>query len=335
MLTKLTKPAVALAVVALFLTGARETVRFVKPIAVGVWYPAEKEALKTAVNKYIDESTVSVPPGRVVACVLPHAPYQTSGPLIGAACKALQPGTYDRVILLAASHYSSFRGCSIPAAQGYVTPLGEVLLDCPSIRTLDLSTLIEVRSLQYETNALRKQMHEREYTTEVLLPFLQERLGKFILIPILVGDFKEYSKKADENALQAVADAIRPFLDDRTLLVVSTDLTHFGNKFSYRPFRGDDVLKGIRMLDETALDLLVKRDYPLFQQYLEETQNTICGKTALSLMLRLLPTDAKGHVTAHEISAEKTGDTSTSVSYASILYTVPADSGETTANARP
>lgn len=308
---------------------ADPSVRIMRPIVAGSWYPAEKDALKALIAKKLQEAVKPAPVGRVVACVLPHAPYEAFGQVAAEVCKLLKPGEYDRVIVLAAPHFSAFRGCSIPSVQAYETPLGGVPLDCPSIRILDRSTLIDVRSVQTYVPpsraiaAPREMVHEREYTTEAVLPWLQEQLGKFMLVPILVGDFEDYHKKTDDNALEAVAKVIRPLMGERTLLVVSSDLTHFGNKFSYRPFR-ENIVEGIRMLDNTALDMLARRSYKDFRGFLEETQSTICGKNALLLMMRLLPKGAVGHVMAHEISAEKSGDTRTSISYASLVYTTPS-----------
>jgi len=308
---------------------AEPSVRFMHSIAAGAWYPAEKEPLQALMKQKLDAAVKPAPPGRVVACVLPHAPYESFGQVAAEACKHLKHGDYDKVILLAAPHFAAFRGCSIPSVQAYQTPLGPIPLDCPAIRVLDRSTLIDVRSVQKYTTpsraiaAPREMVHEREYTTEVVLPWLQEQIGEFILIPVLVGDFEDYQKKTDDNGLEAVAKVLRPLITERTLIVVSSDMTHFGNKYSYRPFR-ENIVEGIRMLDNTALDMLAKRSYGEFRGFLEETQSTICGKNALLLMLRLLPRNTTGHVMAHEISAEKSGDTRTSISYASILYTIPS-----------
>ena len=40
----------------------------------------------------------------------------------------------------------------------------------------------------------------------------------------------------DAEDYPALAEAIRPLLDERTLVVVSTDFTHYGARFGYEPF---------------------------------------------------------------------------------------------------
>ena len=306
------------------LLGASEVTRVVRPIAAGIWYPAEKEKLVAEVARCMSDTEVSVPEGRIVACIVPHAPYSTFGPVAGAAFSLLKGRKYDRVIVLAATHNSSFRGCSIPSVQAYRTPLGDVPLDGPAIRAMDRSTLIEVRSVKYKAGDEHVNLHESEYTIEVVLPFLQQQLGSFSLVPILVGDFLDYQKRVDGDALEAVAETIREFLDERTLIVVSSDFTHFGNNFGYRPFR-ENIIEGIETLDKTAFNLILKKDFPHFLVYTEETQNKICGKNAIAILLRLLPKKAEGRLLKYEVSARRTNDTRSSISYASIVFVEPSE----------
>lgn len=307
---------VALIAIGLLLAGAQSSVRRMRPVAMGTWYPAGKEELSASVKKLIRETDVPTPTGRCVALIVPHAPYESFGNVAAAGFTLIQPGQYDRVIILAPSHFSEFRGCSIPSIQAYQTPLGDVYLDGLAIREICLSSLFETRSVRYRANRDRVDLHEREYAIEVVLPFLQEQLGSFLLIPILV------SNHADENAITGMANTLRKFLDERTLLVVSTNFTHYGNRFSYRPFK-DNVLEYIGMLDRQAFSLIINRDYRGFQAYLEDTKNTICGQTALSVLLKLLPRQVKGTLLSYEVSARKSGNLNTSISYAAIAFTDP------------
>lgn len=319
------------------LMGASGGIYVVKPTVAGIWYPADKAQLEAAVGKCLDEAEGTVPAGRVVACIVPHAPYATFGSVAGAAFKCLKAGHYDRVIVLAPAHFSSFRGCSIPSAQAWLTPLAATVLDGPAIRALDRSPLIEVRALNYkggvdEKGGDRVKLHEQEYCIEAVMPFLQVRLGEFLLIPIVVGEFLDYNKRFDENGIAAVATMIKQQLTDRTLLVVSSDFTHFGNNFSYRPFR-DHILEGIEALDKEAFRLILERDYEGYQTYLEDTKNTICGKEAIAILLKCLPKDAVGHLMKYEVSARRTNDTTSSISYASIVFVTPEQASSKGKNA--
>jgi MEMO1 family protein len=309
------------------LIGASEVTRVCHPIVAGIWYPAEKDKLVAEVERCMSDSDASAPPGRIMACIVPHAPYSTFGTVAGAAFKLLKGQQYNRVVVLAPAHYSAFRGCSIPSVQGYRTPLGDIPLDGPAIRALDRSPLIEVRTVRYNNRSGHVGLHEREYTVEVVLPFLQQQLGSFELIPILVGDFVDYNKGIDAAALESVADTIRECVDEHTLIVVSSDFTHFGNKFSYRPFH-DNIIAGIETLDKTAFNLILKKDFPHFLTYLDETQNKICGKNAIAILLKLLPKNAEGSLLKYEVSARRSNDTTSSISYASIVFVEPSSGGD-------
>ena len=309
----------ALVAMAVLLLGVQGQMRILRPVAAGTWYPADPAELRSTVETYIDKAEATAPQGRCVALIVPHAGYHFSGDIAAHAFKLLDPAHYDRVIVLGPSHFAAFRGCSIPSVQACRTPLGDVLLDGPTIRKLDMCPLIDVRSVHYRENIERTQVHEREYCIEVLLPFLQVRLGAFHLVPMLVSDLKDYRGDIDVNAIDAVADTLSRVIDERTLIVISSDFTHYGNKFSYRPFT-ENVLEGIETLDRYAIDLILRKDFDGFRAFLRETRSTICGRMAICILLKLLPATAEGALLSYDLSARRTGDLRSSVSYAAIAF---------------
>jgi len=311
-----------LALAASLVLGVQVTIRVRPPAAAGTWYPADRDTLSATVQRHIEAADVTVPPGRLVACIVPHGPYGFSGDVAAHAFKPIETGQYDRVIVLAPSHFAAFRGCSIAAVQAYRTPLGEIPLDGPVIRKLTYSTLFSSRALKYSETDERTLLHEREHAIEVVLPFLQTQLGIFRLVPIVVGDLRNYSGTVDRYAVNAIVRMLRDVIDDRTLLVVSSDLTHHGNAFSYRPFP-NNVLEGVEELDRQALQFLLNRDEAGFQRYLDETKNPICGKLVLSILLKLLPESVEGHLLAYDISARRTKDLSRAVGYAAVVFVDP------------
>jgi len=303
---------------------AQGTEMFRPPAAAGTFYPEDGATLLTAVRRYLAAAEVPERPGRLAAVVAPHSAYGFSGDVAAHAFKELQPGQYDRVIILAPSHFAPIEGCSIPQVDAYTTPLGPVPLDTEAIRKLAYSSLISVRRLHYNPRAERRPTHEREHAIEVLLPFLQERLGQFALVPMLVGELADTDSSHRDERVTVVAEAIRDVMDERTLLVVSTDFTHYGTAYHYTPFETmDDVPTAIRGLDRKAFELLLKRDTEEFRVFLDRTGATICGKDALLVLMKLLPASARGEVTAYLTSGERTGRSDQSVSYAAIRFHDP------------
>jgi len=308
------------------LIGYAGPTRVVQPISAGIWYPADGEELRTAVQGYLDAAEPAAPGRRCAAVIIPHAPYATAGPIAAAAVKQIEPGQYDRVIVLGAAHHSTFRGCSIPSVQAYRTPLGDVPIDGPTVRELSRAPLFDIRSVRYRPELGRTQVHEIERTIEVVLPYLQVQLGEFRLIPLLVGDFVDLQGDVDENAYALVARALKDLMDGRTLLVVSSCFTHFGNNFSYRPFR-ENIVENIQRLDRIAFDLILARDYPGYRAYLDQTQNTIDGENAIAILLKSLPRFLEGKLLRYDLSARMTGNTQSSISYAAIAFFEPPRAG--------
>jgi AmmeMemoRadiSam system protein A len=127
-------------------------------------------------------------------------------------------------------------------------------------------------------------VHDREHAIEIELPFLQERLGEFCLVPLLAS-------RTDAESQQAMASRLAALHDGKTLFVFSTDFTHYGPRFGYTPFGPSAVAvrDRIRKLDERALGYFSPPNAAGFRAFLEETADTICGRHGLGVLLELIP----------------------------------------------
>jgi len=277
-------------------------------VLAGSWYPADPEALEHLVDRLLDQAgptrLASAWPLR--ALILPHAGYRYSGATAAKGVALLRGRHYRRVLLLAPSHYGAFHGLSIAEASAYRTPLGEVPLDRQAVQQLRESPLVG-----YHPRA-----HEQEHSIEIELPLLQRALAPgWELIPILVGRLEG----ADYGQLAAL---LRPLADQQTLVIVSSDFTHYGKRFGYTPFTHDDnVAKSIRALDEGALERIRSVDLQGFLDYRQETGDTICGFRPIALLLALLPPSSQVEQLAYTSSGALTGDYRNSVSYAVLAIT--------------
>lgn len=180
-----------------------------QPAVAGLFYPADKESLQNDIEYYIEEANF----GRDVipkAIVVPHAGYIYSGPIAATAYKQIIPikDEINRVILLGPSHRVAFTGLAVPESDFFQTPLGNIPIDQKGIKSLaDLPQVI-----------FSDQAHREEHSLEVQLPFLQEILGEFSLIPLVVGDASSHDVAEVINKLWG---------DEHTLIVISTDLSHY------------------------------------------------------------------------------------------------------------
>ena len=292
----------------------------VRPSALaGTWYPEDPQALEQAVDGLLAEAAPGASPeGGIRALVVPHAGYAYSGRIAAAAFALVRGGQYRRVLLVAPSHHGDFRGLSIADVDAYATPLGEVPLDGEAVARLRRSSLVRA-----DPGA-----HRKEHAIEIELPFLQRALGSgWGLVPVLVGAL-------EPEDYPEVADLLRPLVDAETLVVVSSDFTHYGARFGYLPFPPDaQASERIRALDEGAIARVLARDGPGLLDYRARTGITVCGIRPLALLLHLLPADARIERIAYGTSGDLTDDWRSSVSYVALAVTGPFVPPEESADA--
>ena len=133
---------------------------------------------------------------------------------------------------------------------------------------------------------------------------------------------------------EKIAAALREYLTPSTLVVVSSDFTHYGRSYGYVPFT-ENIEQNLRKLDMGAADLIVGKDYDGYVKYMRNPAPTICGQFPIEVLLKLLPAEAEGRLLKYDTSGRVTGDFTLSVSYVSAMFTVPADWKPPAAAARP
>lgn len=179
-----------------------------KPAVAGTFYPNDPVELREMVAGFLKQAK---PPGVVPkAMIAPHAGYIYSGPIAGSAYATLKParGKIKRVILLGPSHRIPFRGLAATGAEQFATPLGKVPIDKNAIEIIHDLPQVEVLDAA----------HVMEHSLEVQLPFLQEVLGEFSLVPLAVGDASS----------EEVAEVLEKLWGGpETLIVISSDLSHY------------------------------------------------------------------------------------------------------------
>lgn len=180
-----------------------------KAAVAGMFYPDAPDVLKHDVQGYLNAPNVtatSVPK----AIIAPHAGYRYSGATAGKIYARLEPARdiITRVILMGPCHRVAVRGLALSGADGFETPLGRVPVD------KDAENLI--RDMPGVTAF--PATHAQEHSLEVHLPFLQELLTDFKVVPIVVSE-------ASPADVAAVLQKL--WGGPETLIVISSDLSHF------------------------------------------------------------------------------------------------------------
>ncbi len=138
------------------------------------------------------------------------------------------------------------------------------------------------------------------------------------------GSCRSSSAILEPGDAEKIAAALREYLTPSTLLVISSDFTHYGASYDYVPFT-QDIEQNLHKLDFGAVDLILAKDYDGYVKYMLNPAPTICGRFPIEVLLKLLPAEAEGRLLKYDTSGRITGDWSLSVSYVSAMFTVPAD----------
>jgi AmmeMemoRadiSam system protein B len=182
-----------------------------KPEYTGLFYPSDCREFKDQLDILLSKVATLGPDLSEVplrALIVPSAGFSYSAQTALAAYHKIQARKYSKILVLGSSHFFSFQGIALSSAQAFETIFGQIELDLPSIRKLQNNFNFHVYDSAFS----------KEYSIELQLPYLQHFQKDFKLIPMLVGS---------KVNLQECAKVISEILDESTLLIVSTNLSHF------------------------------------------------------------------------------------------------------------
>jgi hypothetical protein len=255
----------------------------------GRFYPSsQSDLLKNidSLTRRAKKTQVKIPSGKYLkALILPHAGYPCSGLTAAHATLVLSEKQFKKVILLGPDHRVGFINGAISDVTAYQTPLGRVFLH-------DDAAKLRNRSELFHAN---KASDLSEHSLEVLLPFLQYYLKEFKIIPIVIS----------QGNIGGLTREIDMFRDQNTLLVASTDLSHF---LQYTEAVEKDK-KTIQMILNMDADNLLKG------------YNYACGKVPILVLVSLARQYGWQPVLLHySNSGDTCGGRSQVVGYAAIAF---------------
>ena len=260
-----------------------------KPVYAGSFYPGTRSELTTFIEELTDRAkqtnVQNLPHTSIKALIMPHAGYIYSGLTAAHISLVLKENQFNRVIVLAPDHRVGFKGGAISDVTAYETPLGLIPLNEDAVR-------LRRNKYLFQTIPASDRL---EHSVEVVLPFLQYYLKKFELIPIVIGPGNIDSHSA----------ALDPLFDKKTLLVASSDLSH------YLPYSEavDRDRKTIQMILNLNAGKLLKQD------------NAACGKIPILIVINMARRHGWQPIFLHySNSGDTAGDRSRVVGYAAIAF---------------
>lgn len=240
-----------------------------QPAVAGTFYPANRKQLHQMLDEYLNdaETTAKVPK----AIIAPHAGYIYSGPVAASAYARLKRAhdCISRVVIIGPSHRVAFSGLAVSKAESFITPLGSVIVDQDAVVTIAKLPFVDYL----------EQAHTYEHSLEVHLPFLQEMLDDFKIVPIVAGD-------ATPEQVSQVIETL--WGGDETLIVISSDLSHYHDYAT------------AKLLDKETSSLIEHLQYELLES------DSACGKVPVSGLLKLA---REKSLTIKTIDLRNSGDT--------------------------
>lgn len=282
-----------------------------EPAVAGLFYPGDAATLSQTVDRLLKAAPEHQVP-RLKALVCPHAGYEFSGQTAAIAYKTLIGRDVQTVIVMGPSHYAWFHAACIPNADEYRTPLGSVAIspkakELASVTpfALEAPCLVERPAFASRSPKAAPPPGEDtpetwEHSVEVQVPFLQKTLKDFKLVPVVVGN-------ADP---EEIAKALADRLDDKTIIVASSDLSH------YHPYSAAKELDSrcVKAICDVAVDQM-------------KTQEA-CGRAPVMALLYLAHQKGwKAQLLDYRNSGDVTGEKDRVVGYAAVAFYSPAPDG--------
>lgn len=253
----------------------------------GTFYPNDCEEIE----HYIAHFTQTMPNischSTPRAIIVPHAGYIYSGFTANLAYNLVASKRPDitRIVVLGPSHRVHLEGVSIALYDMFETPCGNI--------TIDANMNQELKN-RFEFIHFVPQAHQ-EHSTEVQMPFIQHYFPSASVVELVYG-------KITSDELSCVIDFL--LKDKETLVVVSTDLSHFYTQ--KEAMSHDNVC--IKAIDARNLDVLEGCE--------------ACGIIGVkALVSSALTNDLQPHFLDHRTSFERSKDASNVVGYTSFVFT--------------
>ncbi|MGD6933513.1 MAG: AmmeMemoRadiSam system protein B [Candidatus Bathyarchaeia archaeon] len=278
---------------------------FRRPVVADQFYEGDAEALRLQIKSCflnrlgpgkLPEVNFHMHPRKIVGLICPHAGYMYSGAVAASSYFELaQDGLPDTVIVLGPNHTGYGSGLSLMREGTWQTPLGDVQVDTElADDILSETSIVDVDELA----------HRFEHSIEVQLPFLQYLYGdkfKFVPICFLMQDY--------DSAVE-VGRALTEVLDTRNAVVIaSSDMTHY------------ESAKQAEKKDRLALDAVAALDARRFYETVEAQNITACGYAPITALITYAQgVNAKAELLSYHNSGDTSGDYSSVVGYASLLF---------------
>jgi AmmeMemoRadiSam system protein B/AmmeMemoRadiSam system protein A len=183
-----------------------------EPVGPGQFYPRDAATLKAALAAMLQDA-VPARPETPVAIVVPHAGYVYSGQIAADAFRQVAGRNYETVVILGVNHTDpGFDRVGVYAGAGFRTPLGVAQVD---------KALVDALLKEDRDAVVNHQVHAKEHSVEVQVPFVQHLFPRAKIVPIVMAT-------EDPGTCERLGRALGRLIKGRPILIVaSSDLSHY------------------------------------------------------------------------------------------------------------
>lgn len=276
----------------------------------GSWYPGNESECRRTIEDFIDpgllcHSGTQKPAGGIV----PHAGWLFSGKIACNVIKCLKNEDEPVTCILFGHHMHPGSNNLIMSKGRWETPLGELEID---------EEVAEILTSEYSFTIETSSYYEKDNTIEVQLPFIKYFINQCRIVPMGLPP-KPASLEIARRAVEISRD-----LGKKTIVLGSTDLTHYGYNYGFFPKgAGSDAVEWVKNVnDKLAIDLMMDLEGPKLISEALKNSNACCSGAAASAIEAAKVLGAKrGEMVVYSTSYDVRPDSSF-VGYVGIVFSL-------------
>jgi AmmeMemoRadiSam system protein B len=264
-----------------------------EPAHAGSAYPAELDALRETMTRYMTDAPSAPANGNLVGIAAPHVSPEGGWESYRAAYGVLGPEHRDRTfVILATSHYGEPEKFGL-TRKNFSTPFGEAVAD---LRLVDWLAERGGAAIQMEDYCF-----SFEHTVEFQVVFLQHVLGPGVkILPILCGPFArslyQGGNPEDDDGVKRFFDSLGELYDregDRLIWVLGVDMAHMGARYGdrFQAIANEGRMAEVSLRDERRMERIAAADPAGFWDLVRPNHDDLkwCGSSPFYTFLKSVP----------------------------------------------
>ena len=254
----------------------------------GTFYPDNAVELKAMLDLFFSKVSDAPITSKPYGVIVPHAGYVYSGQVAANIYYLIKKYDYKTAVIIAPSHHTNHITYFVGDYDGYETPFGTLKTNKEVVQKL-------LKNQEFKFDPI---VDLREHALEVQLPFLHYLNPEIKIVPII------FCRQNIQNA-QKLSGFLSGIMDTDSLVVISTDLSHFHHA------------KKAEEIDQKLIDYTLNMNIDGLNNALIYRECEACGFGGILTLLYMMQSkpNAKIDHVCYTHSGKISGDNSRVVGY--------------------